>query len=63
MNWNTESLRAGITLEVANDSMGVMGVRGTWHRVLEGSAVVLTTRNRGDALRTFQRLAFKASGA
>ncbi|MFJ3588633.1 hypothetical protein ACIQUY_04995 [Streptomyces sp. NPDC090231] len=63
MNWTTETLRSGISVDVASDDFGTLGVPGTWHRVRRGSDILLTTRNRGDALRLFQRQAFRASGA
>jgi hypothetical protein len=63
MAWTTETLRWGVALDVSSDDFGVLGVPGTWYRVRQGSKVALTTRNRGDALRLFQRRAFRASGA
>ncbi|MER8266508.1 hypothetical protein ABT007_20170 [Streptomyces griseus] len=63
LSWATEILRSGVAMDVASDDLGTLGVPGTWHRVRRGSTVLLTTRNRGDALRRFQRLAFRASGA
>jgi len=63
MNWTVETLRSGVALEVAADDHGTMGVPGTWHRVRQGDRVSRPTRNRGDALRLFQRKAFLASGA
>lgn len=63
LNWTTETLRSGIALEVASDDHGVMGTPGTWYRVRQGSRIVLTTRNRGDALRLFQRQVRLVSGA
>jgi hypothetical protein len=63
MNWTTETLRSGVALDVASDDFGAMGTPGTWYRVRQGSHTALTTRNRGDALRLFQRRAFRASGA
>ncbi|GGY89002.1 hypothetical protein CP967_31380 [Streptomyces nitrosporeus] len=63
MNWTTEILRSGIAVDVASDDRGTLGVPGTWHRVRQGSTILLTTRNRGDALRRFQHLAFRTSGA
>lgn len=62
-DWKTETLRSGVALDVHSDDRGTMGVPGTWYRVRQGSKVALTTRNRGDALRLFQRRAFLASGA
>ncbi len=54
--WVVESARAGVTREVFNDGMGTLGVPGTWYRVSGGAnRVPLVTRNRGDALRDFQR--------
>lgn len=63
MQWTVESNRSGVMLEVASDDLGERGVPGTWHRVRQGDRVSRPTRNRGDALRRFQRLAFRASGA
>jgi hypothetical protein len=63
MNWTAETLRSGIALEVASDDHGLMGTPGTWYRVRQDSQVELTTRNRGDALRLFQRQVRLASGA
>lgn len=63
MTWTTETLRAGIALEVASDDHGTMGVPGTWHRVRQGDRVSHPTRNRGDALRLFQRRVRLVSGA
>ncbi|MFF1417576.1 hypothetical protein [Streptomyces sp. NPDC058280] len=63
MSWTTETLRSGIAFDVASDDHGTMGVPGTWHRVRQGSDVLLTTRNRGDALRLFQRRVRLVSGA
>jgi hypothetical protein len=63
MNWTTETLRSGIALEVASDDHGLMGTPGTWHRVRQGDRVSHATRNRGDALRLFQRRVRLASGA
>jgi hypothetical protein len=63
MQWTVESNRAGVKLEVASDDLGEMGAPGTWHRVRQGDCVSNPTRNRGDALRLFQRKAFRASGA
>ncbi|MFJ3084426.1 hypothetical protein ACIPJG_32380 [Streptomyces halstedii] len=63
MNWTTEILRSGIAIDTAYDHrMELATVPGTWYQVRQGDAVTLTTRNRGDALRRFQRLAFRASG-
>ena len=63
MEWVRESIRAGVELEEASDDLGSMCVPGTWYRVRQGSAVALTTRNRGDALRLFQRRVRLVSGA
>jgi hypothetical protein len=63
MTWTTETLRAGIAIENMSDDAGVLGTPGTWYRVRQGSRVALTTRNRGDALRRFQRQVRLASGA
>jgi hypothetical protein len=63
MNWTTETLRAGIALEVASDDHGVMGTPGTWYRVRQGDHTSRATRNRGDALRLFQRRVRQVSGA
>ena len=63
MNWTTETLRSGIALEVASDDHGLMGTPGTWYRVRQGDRVWPATRNRGDALRLFQRRVRLASGA
>ncbi len=63
MNWTTETLRSGIALEVASDDHGLMGTPGTWYRVRQGSHIALATRNRGDALRLFQRRVRLVSGA
>lgn len=64
MSWTVELIRSGITLESLSDDLGTLGVPGTWYRVSDGTERgLLTTRNRGDALRHFQRRAFKASGA
>ena len=63
MNWTTETLRSGIALEEASDDRGLMGAPGTWYRVRQGSRIALTTRNRGDALRLFQRQVRLVSGA
>lgn len=63
MNWITETLRSGIALEVASDDHGLMGTPGTWHRVRQGDRVSHATRNRGDALRLFQRRVRLVSGA
>ncbi|MET7975759.1 hypothetical protein ABZW44_22490 [Streptomyces mirabilis] len=63
MNWTTETLRSGIALEVASDDHGVMGTPGTWYRVRQGERVSSATRNRGDALRLFQRRVRLVSGA
>jgi hypothetical protein len=63
MNWTTETLRSGIALEVASDDHGLMGTPGTWHRIRQGERVSPPTRNRGDALRLFQRQVRRASGA
>ncbi|WP_030248272.1 hypothetical protein [Streptomyces sp. NRRL S-455] len=63
MNWTTETLRSGIALEVASDDHGTMGVPGTWYRVRRGARVSVATRNRGDALRLFQRRVRVASKA
>lgn len=60
MNWTIETFRAGVSLEVASDDHGV---RGTWYRIQDGSQVIVTTRNRGDALRRFQRLVRLVSAA
>lgn len=62
-NWITETTRSGITMDTFSDDRGVLGVPGTWHRVQRGSDLLLTTRNRGDALRLFQRQVRLASGA
>ena len=40
-----------------------MGTPGTWYRVRQGSHIALATRNRGDALRLFQRRVRLVSGA
>lgn len=54
--WTTETTRAGITLESLSDDLGVFGAPGTWYRVSDGTErKLLVTRNRGDALRHFQR--------
>ncbi|MFF4836553.1 hypothetical protein [Streptomyces sp. NPDC001315] len=64
MNWTTETLRSGISLESLSDDLGVLGVPGTWYRVSDGTERGLfVTRNRGDALRLFQRRVRLASGA
>lgn len=63
MTWTTETLRSGVALEVASDDHGVMGTPGTWHRVRQGDRVSRPMRNRGDALRLFQRRVQLASGA
>jgi hypothetical protein len=56
MRWEPETTRAGITLESLSDDLGTLGVPGTWYRVSDGTERgLLTTRNRGDALRHFQR--------
>ncbi|MGX1133176.1 hypothetical protein RKD49_005366 [Streptomyces glaucescens] len=56
MKWTTECLRSGIKLESLSDDLGVLGTPGTWYRVSDGTERGLfTTRQRGDALRTFQR--------
>lgn len=59
--WIVESAHAGITLEVLSDDLGTLGVPGTWYRVSNGTErKLLTTRNRGDALRAYQRRAYPA---
>ncbi|MER5715732.1 hypothetical protein [Streptomyces sp. NPDC002132] len=63
MDWTTETLRSGIALEVASDDHGLMDTPGTWYRVRQGDRVSNATRNRGDALRLFQRRVRLASGA
>ncbi|MYY03105.1 MULTISPECIES: hypothetical protein [unclassified Streptomyces] len=64
MNWTAETLRSGIALDSAYDHRRQMAaVPGTWYRVRQGGVVSLTTRNRGDALRSFRRLVTLASGA
>ncbi|WP_405927859.1 hypothetical protein OG554_03430 [Streptomyces griseus] len=64
MTWTTETLRSGIALDTTYDHRRELAaVPGTWYRVRQGDVVTLTTRNRGDALRRFQRLAFRTSGA
>lgn len=63
MTWTTETLRSGIALEVASDDLGTMGVQGTWRRVSQGDRVSHPMRNRGDALRLFQRRVRLTSGA
>lgn len=56
MQWTVESTRSGITLESLSDDLGTLGVPGTWYRVSDGTERgLLVTRNRGDALRLFQR--------
>jgi len=56
MRWETETTRAGITLESLSDDLGTLGVPGTWYRVSDGTERgLLVTRQRGDALRNFQR--------
>ncbi|MDX2575946.1 hypothetical protein PV332_10680 [Streptomyces scabiei] len=62
MTWTTETLRSGIALEEASDDHGAMGVPGTWYRVRQGRDIALTTRNRGDALRLWQRRVRLVSG-
>jgi hypothetical protein len=54
MNWTTEILRSGVALDVASDDHGTQGTPGTWYRVRQGARITGPTRNRGDALRTFQ---------
>lgn len=64
MEWVTESNRAGIRLESLSDDLGVLGTPGTWYRVSDGTERgLVTTRNRGDALRLFQRRVRLVSGA
>ncbi|MFD5504639.1 hypothetical protein ACFWJS_33850 [Streptomyces sp. NPDC127061] len=56
MSWTAELNRSGITLESLSDDLGALGVPGTWYRVSDGTERgLLVTRNRGDALRLFQR--------
>ena len=55
LSWTVECVRSGITVEEASDDYGLMGVPGTWYRVRRGVEALLTTRNRGDALRLYQR--------
>lgn len=56
--WITEAeSESGVTREFFSDDHGLLGVPGTWYRVRQGSGLLLTTRNRGDALRLFQRQA------
>jgi hypothetical protein len=62
-DWKTETLRSGVAMDVHSDDRGTRGVPGTWYRVRQGSKVALTTRNRGDALRLFQRRVRLVSGA
>lgn len=63
INWTTETLRSGIALEAASDDHGLMGTPGTWYRVRQDAHVTQPTRNRGDALRLFQRRVRLVSGA
>lgn len=63
MHWTTETLRSGIALEEASDDHGLMGTPGTWYRIRQGERVSQATRNRGDALRLFQRRVRLASAA
>lgn len=62
-DWTAEAVRSGITRDVFSDDRGTLGVPGTWYRVRRGSNILLTTRNRGDALRLFQRVVRRVSGA
>lgn len=56
MKWTIEAQRSGITLESLSDDLGILGAPGTWYRVSDGTERgLMTTRNRGDALRTYQR--------
>jgi hypothetical protein len=62
--WSTETVRAGIALQSFSDDLGTLGTPGTWYRVTDGTERGLfTTRNRGDALRRFQRRVRLASRA
>ncbi|KUF18825.1 hypothetical protein [Streptomyces silvensis] len=64
MKWTVEFVRAGIRLESLSDDRGTLGTPGMWYRVSDGTERGLTTtRNRGDALRRFQRRVLRASGA
>jgi hypothetical protein len=61
MNWTTETLRSGVAIDTAYDHRRELAsVPGTWYRVRQGDVLILTTRNRGDALRRFQRTASSA---
>lgn len=56
MKWSVECLRSGVALETLSDDLGVLGTPGTWYRVSDGTERgLMATRNRGDALRHFQR--------
>jgi hypothetical protein len=64
MSWTVEINRSGIALESLSDDLGTLGVPGTWYRVSDGTERGLfTTRNRGDALRRWQRRVRLVSGA
>lgn len=64
MNWTTEILRSGIALDAAYDHRRTLScVPGTWYQVRQGATTLLTTRNRGDALRLFQRRVSLVCGA
>lgn len=63
MNWTTEILRSGVSLDEASDDSGTHGIPGTWYRVCWGGETIRTMRNRGDALMLFQRTVRYAAGA
>lgn len=55
LKWTVEMTRVGVELETVSDDFGILGTPGTWHRVRQGERVSQPMRNRGDALRKFQR--------
>lgn len=56
MKWVEEHSSAnGYAYDTASDDFGVLGTPGTWTRVRKGNIVKFCSRNRGDALRYYQR--------